>query len=166
MIGIKHFDNDGNLIKQSGAEAAIMHYCRYQERCHSEVKNKLHELGCNADEAGQYISVLIEQGVLNEERFAKLYAGGKFRMKQWGREKIRQHMKMKKISDYCIRKGLAEIDDGEYEKTLKDLAEKKILEVKSERNLFVKKSKVYNYLVQKGYERDLVMTRIKDSFEK
>ena len=111
---VRHIDNDGKPIKASGTEAAILHYCQYQERCHSEVRNKLYELGCNKDDVEQHIIDLIETGILNEERFAKAYAGGKFRMKQWGREKIRQQLKFRKISEYCIRKGLAEIDGNEY----------------------------------------------------
>lgn len=157
MEHVQHRDNDGKPIKESGIEAAIMHYCKYQERCHQEVRNKLYELGCTTNEVEQHLAQLIENGVLNEERFARLYAGGKFRMKQWGRQKIRQQLKVRKISDYCIKKGLEEIDDKDYEKTLNKLTHRKLLEVKDQRNQLVKRQKVYRYLVQKGYEQDLVI---------
>ena len=107
-------------------EAAILHYCRYQERCHQEVRNKLYELGCTTHEVEQQLTRLIEANALNEERFARAFAGGKFRMKQWGREKIKQQLKLRKISDYCIRKAMTEIDENEYEKTLRKLAYKKV----------------------------------------
>jgi regulatory protein len=166
MNGVQAVDNDGNPIKEGGVAAAILHYCKYQERCHYEVRNKLYELGCRTAEVEERLSELIENGVLNEERFAKLYAGGKFRMMQWGREKIRQQLKLRRISDYCIRKGLAEIDGEDYEKTLQKLTNKKLLELKSERNQVVRKSKLYRYLVQKGFERDLVMQKIEETLKK
>ena len=143
-------------------KAAILHYCKYQERCHQEVRNKLYELGLSTNEVEQQLTALIETGVLNEERYAKAFAGGKFRMKQWGREKIKQQLRQKKISEYCIKKGMAEIDDEEYDKTFKKLALKKLAEVKSDRSMLSRKSKMYRYLVQKGYERDMVMNVINE----
>ena len=137
-------------------KAAILHYCKYQERCHSEVRNKLYELGLSTSEVDQQLSQLIETGVLNEERFAKAYAGGKFRMKQWGREKIKQQLRLKKISDYCIKKALTEIPPDDYENTLNKIAFKKAEENKKDKSILSRKSKLYRYLVQKGYERDLV----------
>ena len=137
-------------------KAAILHYCKYQERCHSEVRNKLYELGCSTTEVEQTITGLIETGILNEERFAKAFAGGKFRMKQWGREKIKQQLKLRKISDYCIKKALADIPAEDYETTLNKLALKKAEEIKKDRSILSRKSKLYRYLSQKGYERDLI----------
>ena len=142
-------------------KAAILHYCKYQERCHAEVRNKLYELGFNTAEVESQIAGLVETGVLNEERYARAFAGGRFRMKQWGKEKIRQHLKLHKISDYCIRKAMTEIDPADYEATLQKLALKKLTEIKGDRSVLSRKSKLYRYLVQKGYERDLVIDVIK-----
>ena len=147
-------------------KAAIIHYCKYQERCHMEVRNKLYELGCNREEVEKQIAGLIETGMLNEERYAMAFAGGKFRMKQWGREKIKQQLKLRKISDYCIRKAMAEIDSGDYEVTLNKLAFKKVEETKGDRSPLSRKSKLYRYLIQKGFERDMVMDVIKLYLEK
>lgn len=130
---------------------AIYHYCTYQERCHKEVRNKLYELGCTTPEVEENIVLLIEIGILNEERYARAYARGKFRMKQWGKQKIVQHLKLNKISDYCIKKGLTEIDEEEYITTLLKLAEGKWTELKKEKNIYTRKSKIYRYLLQKGY---------------
>ena len=143
-------------------DAAILHYCKYQERCHQEVRNKLYELGCTSKEVEQHISELIENGVLNEERFAIAYAGGKFRIKQWGREKIKQQLKLRKISDYCIKKAMKEIDEEEYERILSKLTQKKNAELKNEKSVMNRKSKLYRYLVQKGYERDIVINIINE----
>lgn len=138
-------------------EPAILHYCKYQERCHSEVRNKLYELGFTSVGVEDQIALLIENNILNEERFARAYARGKFRMKQWGREKIKQQLRLKKISDYCIKKGLSEIDGEEYDNTLNKVSYKKWAELKGERSQVIKKGKMYRYLVQKGYERDIVL---------
>ena len=145
---------------QPSIEPKILYYCKYQERCHSEVRNKLYEIGFTSDEVERQLSLLIENGVLNEERFARAYARGKFRMKQWGREKIKQQLKLRKISDYCIKKAFTEIAPAEYEHTLNKLASKKAVEVKSDRSEASRKFKLYRYLIQKGYERDLVMDAI------
>ncbi len=144
-------------------KAAILHYCKYQERCHSEVRNKLYELGCTTTEVERQIAGLIETGILNEERFARAFAGGKFRMKQWGREKIKQQLKLRKISDYCIKKAMADIPAEDYEFTLNKIASKKVEEIKKDKSVLSRKSKLYRFLVQKGYERDLV-TDIINSF--
>ena len=143
-------------------DAAILHYCKYQERCHQEVRNKLYELGCTTVEVEQHLARLIGINALNEERFARAFAGGKFRMKQWGREKIKQQLKLRKISEYCIKKAMTEIDFDDYENTLRKLAIKKAAEVKSDRSALSRKSKLYRYLLQKGYERDLVMDLVKE----
>jgi regulatory protein len=131
---------------------AIYHYCTYQERCHVEVRNKLYELGCTTPEVEEHIANLITTGILNEERYARAIARGKFRMKQWGKQKIIQQLKLNRISDYCIKKALSEIDEEEYLDCLQKLALHKWEELKSEKNKLVKKGKVYRYLVQKGYE--------------
>jgi regulatory protein len=141
----------------SALSPAIAYYCKYQERCHSEVRNKLYELGFTTPGVEDQLTLCIQSGLLNEERFACAFARGRFRMKQWGREKIKQELRLKKISDYCIRKGLAEIDGTEYENTLNKLAERKWELLMKERSLQMKKGKIYKYLIQKGYERDLVI---------
>ena len=119
-----------------------------------EVRNKLYEIG-HFDVEGQ-IAELIDNGILNEERYAKAFAGGKFRMLQWGREKIKQQLKLKKISDYCIKKAMTEINADDYDALLLKLATRKAAEVKSDRSLPSRKAKIYRYLLQKGFERDLI----------
>jgi regulatory protein len=142
--------------------AAITRYCQYQERCHSEVRNKLYELGCHTKEVDDKIATLIESGLLNEERFARAFARGRFRLKQWGREKIKQQLQLKKISPYCIKKAMLEIDGEDYDNTLNKLFEKKLVELKTERSKIVKKTKIFRYMVQKGYEKDIILDKIRN----
>ena len=134
----------------------IKQYCAYQERCHSEVRDKLYSFGLHQDEVEEIIYTLITENYLNEERFAILYAGSKFRMKQWGKSKIKQSLKLKQISDYCIKKALKEIDEADYKKTFQKLADQKLKTLKGERNIFIKKRKLQDFLLHKGFENDLV----------
>ena len=134
----------------------IKQYCAYQERCHAEVRDKLYSFGLNKIEVEEIISELITENYLNEERFAIHYAGGKFRMKQWGKNKIKQSLKFKQVSDYCIEKSLKEIDNKEYEKTFLKLTELKLKALKSEKNIFIKKRKLQDFLLMKGYESEMI----------
>lgn len=136
---------------------AIQHYCAYQERCHSEVRSKLLELGFRGSDLEEAMAALIADNFLNEERYAQLYCGGKFRVNKWGKRKIVQELKKKKVSEYCIKKGLKEINDQDYLETLQQLTAKKTIEINSkEKNVWIRKQKLQRYLIQKGYETDLI----------
>jgi regulatory protein len=144
--------------KQLSKEQALQklkHYCGYQERSHSEVKEKLYSLGVWKKDHDEIISTLIEENYLNEERFAIAFAGGRFRMKQWGRVKIKYELQQKKVSEYCIKKALKQISDEDYLSTLKKLADEKYSSLKGEQYL-VRKKKTMDYLMQKGYEPGLI----------
>lgn len=143
-------------------KTAIYRYCNYQERCHQEVKNKLYELGANTTEVNNLMADLIEANLLNEERYARAYARGKFRLKRWGRVKIVQELKRNRISEYCLKKAMTEIDSEEYYQTLVYLAGRKWSEWQKEKNLFIRKGKVFRYLVQKGFEADLVTDAMRE----
>ena len=140
----------------------IKQYCAYQERCHMEVREKLYSFGLHKNEVDEIISTLITENYLNEERFAIHFAGGKFRMKQWGKIKIKQALKNKQVSEYCIRKALKEIDNNEYRKAFFKLAEQKLKTLKTEKNIFIKKRKLQDFLMQKGYEREMITDAIKN----
>jgi regulatory protein len=132
----------------------LQHYCAYQERCHSEVKYKCLELGLHGEEVDEAIAELVSENFLNEERFAKAFAGGKFRSKQWGRKKILAELKQRQVSAYCIKKGMEEIDADDYEQTLTILATRKYESLRGEEP-FKRKYKTVQHLLQKGYEQDL-----------
>ncbi len=141
------------------------HYCAYQERCHSEVKEKLYSFGLRKNDVEEALSKLIEDNYLNEERFAVQFAGGRFRMKQWGKVKIRYELKQKQVGEYCIKKALAAISDDAYDCTLAKLAEDKWEARNEEEKEFIRRQKVQNYLIQKGYEMDKIkeaLSRIKE----
>lgn len=150
-----------HLTKEQAIQK-LRQYCAYQERSHSEVKQKLWDLGVWRSEHDEIISSLIEDDYLNEERFAKAFAGGKFRMKDWGRKKIYYGLKEKGVGEYIIKLAMKEIDEEAYQKTLQQLAEKKYNSLKGEQYL-VRKKKTADYLLQKGYEPQLV-TGLVNSF--
>ena len=148
------------FVKKLTPEQAFQkarHYCGYQERCHAEVKEKLYSFGLWKTDVEILLSRLIEENYLNEERFAQQFAGGKFRIKQWGRVKIKHELKQKQVSEYCIKKAMKEIDEEEYLKVLRKLATQKWKSVKLPGvNRFTKLGKTTAYLLQKGYESELV----------
>jgi regulatory protein len=133
------------------------HYCAYQERCHTEVKEKLYSFGLHKKDVEAALSTLIEENYLNEERFAIQFSGGRFRMKQWGRVKIRYELKQKQVGEYCIKKALAAIDEDDYRKTLEKLAARKWATLQKEgEKSYISRHRLQEYLQQKGYETDLV----------
>jgi len=142
------------FLTKEQALIKIKHFCAYQERCHKEVRYKLISLGVKTNDRDEIIATLIEENYLNEERFAIQYAGGKFRLKQWGKNKIRHSLKGKLLSEYCIKKALKSIDDELYNETIRQLAAKKYSSLKGEQ--YIRKKKTIDYLLQKGYEAELV----------
>jgi len=136
----------------------LKQYCAYQERCHSEVKEKLAGYGVYGQDADTIAATLVAENYLNEERFAIQFAGGRFRMKQWGRTKIQYELRQKQVSAYSIKKALASLDETAYVDTLQQLYNQKAATLRSEKNIFIKKKKLQTYLLQKGYEADLVNT--------
>ena len=145
--------------KNIGTEKAlqkIKNFCSYQERNHQEVKEKLYSFGLYKMDVEMLLSQMIEENYLNEERFAIAFVGGRFRIKKWGRVKIRYELKQKRISDYCIKIGLASIAEEDYIKTLQKLFTEKKTSLKSEKNIFIKKQKIQSFLMKRGFEPQLI----------
>ena len=134
-------------------------YCRYQQRCQSEVKEKLFELGINKKDHDELITELVKENCLNDERFAVAFASGRFKLKQWGRKKIQKGLKEKRVSDEIAQKALEQINKKEYRAILNKLAKERYAALKHEQHV-VRKKKTMDYLMQKGYELDLVKEAI------
>ncbi|NBP70301.1 MAG: RecX family transcriptional regulator [Cytophagia bacterium] len=145
------------------AKIKLYRFCAYQERCHQDVETKLHDLGIRGDEADEVIHHLISEGFLNEERFAKAFANGKFRQKQWGRLKITNELEQRNLSRHCIQAGLREIGDDEYVATLKNLLSKKAPGIEAD-NVFTLRDRLSRYALQKGFEADIVWRELKVLF--
>ncbi|HYK77596.1 MAG TPA: regulatory protein RecX [Daejeonella sp.] len=137
-------------------------YCAYQERSQQEVRDKLYEWGLHQAETEEVIAELITQNFLNEERFALAYALGKFRMKGWGKMKIKQGLKLKKVPEKLIIKALAGIEEQDYLEKLSQLMEQKAQFLK-EKDPFKFRLKLMQYLAAKGYEKDLILFLLKNN---
>ena len=139
----------------------IQYFCSYQERCIRETEEKLKDWAVQKKLIPSVISQLQEEGYLNEERFAKVYAGGKFRVNHWGRQKIEFELKLKGILEPVIRKGIEEIDEEDYRKVLRDLILKKKKEIKPDKDLNIRE-KIITFVYGKGYEMELILTALKE----
>jgi regulatory protein len=138
------------------------HYCAYQERSQQEVRDKVYEWGLWPAAVENIISQLITAGFLNEERFAKAYTQGKFRQKAWGKIKIKQGLKFKKVPDVLIKKALLIIDGDAYLQSLQHVLEKKAA-LLHEKDSYKRRYKLQQYALSRGYENDLVADVLKNS---
>lgn len=139
-------------------------YCAYQERTQDEVRKRIKKWGVEEDdEAEELIAELISMNYLSEERFAKTYAGSKFRQKKWGRKRIKQELSRRGLTDYNIDQGMNEIGDTAYEETLRDLLKKKLASLeRTESDIHKRKQKLVRYALSKGYESELVWKILKE----
>jgi regulatory protein len=135
-------------------------WCVYQERSQQEMRDKLYEWGLWKDAVESIIAELVTGNFINEERFARAYAGGKFRIKKWGRVKIKIELKKKGITEYCIRKGLQEIDGDEYERTLQKVIDERAKKV-TDKHPLKRSYKIAQYVISRGFEPDLVWSALK-----
>ena len=138
-----------------------MAYCAYQERSRQQMRDKLAEWGQEPDAIERMLGELEKDNFLNEERFARAYAGGKFRVKRWGRYKILQGLKQHRVPEALQKKALTEIDPEAYWESLLYLLEKKNRST-HEKDPYTKKNKLAHYAISKGYESDLVWDAVKE----
>ncbi len=138
-----------------------MHFCAYRDRSQKEVEDKLNDLRMIPEAKEKIIITLMQENFLNEERFARSFVRGKFRIKKWGRIKITQELKKREISSPIIKLGLTEIKETDYRKALYELAEKKEEKI-TELNPFKKKKKLADHLLRKGYESQMVFECLND----
>lgn len=153
-----------NLQKTYTVDEALKkleNYCAYQERCHKEVRSKLREMRMIPQVIDTIVVHLIEHNYLNEERFAKSFVRGKFRIKKWGKVRLVRELKFRDISKYSIDTALQEIDLDDYFETLDALVQKRIAQV-TEKNIYKKKKKVADYLLYRGWESHLIYEKINE----
>ncbi len=150
-------DPSGRNFSFLEAKTKIEAFCAYQERCAQEVSRKLDSWSITGEQQEQLLAHLISFNFLNEERFAEAFTSGKFRIKKWGRVKIRQQLKARNISEYSLKKALESIDPDLYIQTLRELAEAKLRDISRKKESdYVRKGKIFRFLSGKGFESDLV----------
>jgi len=148
------------IIDEQAAYAKAEHYCAYQERSQQEVRDKLYEWGQHQNVVENIISQLITGNFLNEERFAKAYARGKFNQKGWGKLKIKQGLKFKRVPDVLIKKALLTIDGDAYIEKLNSILIKKAPLVK-EKDAYKRRYKLQQYALSRGFENDIIADVLK-----
>ena len=141
------------------AQKKLENYCAYQERCHKDVRKKLKDMKMIPEAIDKIVVHLINHNFLNEERFAKAFVRGKFRIKKWGKNRLVRELKFKDVSKYAIDVALKEIDEADYFETLDELTQKRIAQV-NEKNIYKKKKKVADYLLYRGWESHLVYQKL------
>jgi regulatory protein len=158
-MSIPEKENPGQVSKKKisliQAKQRIASYCAYQERCLSEVRNKLEDYGITSPQAEKIIAQLADEDFINEQRFAESFVRGRFTVKKWGKLRIRQELKMRDIPNHYIATALDLIGDDEYLDTLNYLAKRK-WSLTREPNLLKKKAKVNRFLMFRGFEADLI----------
>lgn len=144
------------------AKRKLEAYCAYQDRCHKEVAQKLRDMRMIPDAIDVVIGHLLEHNFLNEERFAKAFARGKFRHKSWGRTRITRELKQRGIGAYNLKTALLEIEDEEYDRVFNTLSRKRYEQLSSETDKYRKRKKLADYLIYRGWEGDLVYEKVKE----
>ena len=139
----------------------IEHFCAYQERCHEEVVSKLWNMKLDSDEIDLAIVHLIENNFLNESRFACSFARGKHRIKHWGKNRITNELKLRKINQTLINIALKEITPEEYLQTFENLAERNWKSI-TEKNALKKRKKFCDYMLRRGFESNLVYNKVRE----
>jgi len=143
------------------ATERLRNYCALEDKCLWDVKQKMHEWGLLKISQDHILEILIKEKYIDEERYSRSFCRGKFKIKKWGKMKIINELKKKYISEICITKGLKEIKDTEYHEELHNQYQKKKGLLK-ERNIFIKNKKIARFLINKGYESNLVWNKISE----
>jgi len=137
------------------ATERIQSFCAIQDRCQWEVEKKMKEWEISDEIIENILTDLILDKFVDEQRFSESFCRGKFRIKRWGKVKIKNELKIKKISKNCIDKGLLQIENKEYMEVLKYLYIKKRNSLK-DKNQFIRKGKIAKHLQQKGFESNMI----------
>lgn len=142
------------------AKSRLESLCAYQERCSFDLDKKMRTWGLNEEDRNALLAHLIENNFLSEERFAEAYVSGKTKIKRWGKIKIVNELKRKKISDYSIKRAFEELEEDLYEDNVRALIQRKYSDIKGDPKDYKNKVKVYRFLASKGYETDLIKREV------
>ena len=135
----------------------IADFCRYQPRSHQQVRQKLYGWKLAKSVVEPMLAALIEAQLVSESNFATAYAGERFRINRWGKNKVRQALQKRQISPYCIARTIAAADPVQYEKDLQKLAEKKWSSFSGKgMHPCIRSKKTAAFLIGRGFESAVV----------
>ena len=146
----------------SQAQSKLENYCTYQDRCHNEVRQKLEAMRMIPEACDKIMIHLIQENYLNEERYARSFARGKFKFKKWGKSRIVKELKYKGVSKPNINLGLTEIDEKEYRETFEALVSKRMQQLTGEKDKYKKRKKLADYLIYRGWPMDWIYEHAQD----
>ena len=95
--------------------------CARSEQAPGDIREKLVKWGLTPGEAGQVLARLIEQGYIDERRYARAFVNDRFRFNGWGRIKIAHQLRLKGISSDLIDEAMTVIDEEQYRERLLEL---------------------------------------------
>ena len=162
-MGLRRSDKQRSVLPVNDPAVALAKarsFCAYQERCRSEVTIRMRSFGLTREQTEGVIEKLEEEGFINDERFASMYAGSKFRVLRWGKVKIKAGLRSKGVADSLIIQALSEIDEEQYVNCLHELAVAKLRTLKGISDQRVVKQIVFAYLASKGFEQNLIFQEI------
>jgi regulatory protein len=139
----------------------IEHFCAYQDRCVFEIQTKLQDYNLSKENQNKLIDYLVAEKFLDEKRFAESFVSGKFKIKMWGRQKIKQALRLKKVDEQLIQTAIFSIDDDDYLRVVRNLIVKKWNELSREKDEWIKKSKTIRFLQSRGFESDIILSEFK-----
>ena len=133
----------------------VERYCRYQERCKSEVEKKLVDLEATEKMKKSILYKLSQKKYFDDKRFSYEYAIGKFRNNNWGRNKIRYNLKCKLIEKKVINEALKKIPEDEYISAFNKMANKEWSN-RLKLDSTTRKRRFYKTLQGRGWEYHLI----------
>jgi len=141
--------------------SSLERFCAYQERCTMEIEQKLKEYPLTDEDKSSLITQLTQSDLLNENRFATNYARGKFRIKKWGKIRIQQKLRSKKIAEESIQHALNQLDPIEYKEVFNALSARKLEGIKTN-DVHKKRKKLGDMLLYRGWEFEMVYDKVRE----
>ena len=142
-------------ITEQEALSKAAAYCSSAEHCTAEVVAKLDAWGIPAEGQARILARLVQEHYIDEARYARFYINDKFRFNKWGRNKIIQGLRAKKIPASVYAVELEGIDEEAYLDILRSLLEAKRRDVKA-RNSYERDCKLIRFALGRGYEMEAI----------
>ena len=125
--------------------------CARSEQAPADIREKLLKWGLSVSTANQVLAQLIEQGYIDEQRFARAFVNDRFRFNGWGRIKIAHQLRLKGIPNEIIDEAMTAIDEEQYRERLMELLRAKWRDV-SDREPRAAWAAMMRFAASRGFE--------------
>ena len=140
-------------------------YCANEEQCRTSVRKKLCDWGATPDSSSKIVTRLIDQGFIDERRYARAYVSSKLRNQKWGRLKVIYQLRSKQVPPKFITEALAEIPEEEYRNILLDVAKTKWDTYPDTEPTNKRRSKLVTFLASRGYEAPVIQSMLDEHYK-